>query len=415
MKPQRSFIGPALIYALTNAISASIPFLMLPLLTRMLTPQEYGLVTAFTLAVTIFGALTGLSVHGAVGIRYFEQDKYNLPRYVAACLLILLATTTTTLVCVAVLTPWLQQRLDISALWLLAAVGVSGAQFVTQIQLVLWQSSGKPWHFGLFRIAQSLIDASLSLGLVIGLGMAWQGRVIGIAVASAIAAIMALSFLGQKRGIQFNGSRDYVADALRFGAPLVAHTLGGLLITTGDKMVVGGLMPLKELGFYTVATQVAAVLNILYDSFFKAFQPWIIENSLHEERRIEVVTTIYKALACTTLAGAAYYIAATMGYTLLVGEQYEAGKFLLLPLILASVIRCGYFSTAIFINVAGKNEYLAINTTISGILGLVVAIISIPRLGVVGAAMGVVTSETINFILNFRSSLKAYPMPWGLR
>jgi O-antigen/teichoic acid export membrane protein len=407
-----ALIRSTLAYAVANVVSSGIPFLILPVLTRVLSPQDYGTLTVFSLAVTYFGAMTGLSVHGAVTIRYFEQDRYDLAKYVGACFLILMTSTAVVVGVTALALHWLDADLGIPHGWILVAAAVSGAQFVTQIRLALWQSSGKVWQFGAVRVAQAAVDASTSLILVLMLGFAWQGRALGMTTAAVAAAMFAIWTLAAERGIRFSGSAVYVGDAVRFGAPLVFHTLGGLLITTGDKLVVGSLVSLNDLGQYAVAGQVVSILNVLYDAIFKAFQPWVIQRSLMADQRRQVVQTIYKVLIGTTLLGIGFLFAAMLFYPLLVGERYRSGLQLVPVLVAAAVIRCGYFATAIFINIASKNEHLALNSMLSGIAGLASAALLVPYIGLVGAAYGVVIAELISFILNMRSSNRVFPMPW---
>ena len=43
----RGLVGNAAIYTLANVTNSAIPFLLLPVLTRVLSPEEYGLVTIF--------------------------------------------------------------------------------------------------------------------------------------------------------------------------------------------------------------------------------------------------------------------------------------------------------------------------------------------------------------------------------
>jgi O-antigen/teichoic acid export membrane protein len=412
MSQLRKFLGPAAIYALTTVLSSAIPFAMLPVMTRHLSPDAYGMVTAFMLAMSILGALTGLSVHGAVSIRYFQQDRYDLPRYVGACLLILGGTSLGAAAGVALLGPLFEQYTGLRVDWLVAAVLASAAQFVIQIQLTLWQSAGQPLRFGALRICQTLTDALVTLGLVVGLGWAWEGRLTGIVLGCFLTAVVAMAMMLWQRHVRFVGARAYVGDALRYGTPLVAHVLGGLLITAGDKIIVGSMLSLADLGQYAVAAQVAMILTVVFDAVFKAFHPWVIANSLKPERRVQVVRATYRLLAATTLVGVAFYVIAMVGFELFVGSRYAAGRDLLLPLTLAAMLRCGYFSTAIFINIADKNRYLAANSLMSGALGLAAAAALTPVIGVKGAAFGVVISEALSFVLNLRCSIRVFPMPW---
>lgn len=54
----RKLFGNAAIYLGANILNAGIPFLLLPILTRVLTPADYGIVAMFSVVVSILGAFT---------------------------------------------------------------------------------------------------------------------------------------------------------------------------------------------------------------------------------------------------------------------------------------------------------------------------------------------------------------------
>ena len=47
MTAARSFVHNAAIYSLTNIINAAIPFFLLPILTRVLSPDGYGVISMY--------------------------------------------------------------------------------------------------------------------------------------------------------------------------------------------------------------------------------------------------------------------------------------------------------------------------------------------------------------------------------
>ena len=63
-----NFLHSGAIYAAANIASAGVPFLLLPLLTRVLGPVEYGHVVSFTLLVTLCLTVAGLNAHAALGV-----------------------------------------------------------------------------------------------------------------------------------------------------------------------------------------------------------------------------------------------------------------------------------------------------------------------------------------------------------
>ena len=92
MNLRHKLFGNAAIYLGANILNAGIPFLLLPILTRVLTPADYGTVAMFGIVLSVLGAFTGLSVHGAIGVRYFQLGKKELSEYVGTCVGILAVT-----------------------------------------------------------------------------------------------------------------------------------------------------------------------------------------------------------------------------------------------------------------------------------------------------------------------------------
>jgi NADH-quinone oxidoreductase subunit H len=73
------FLHAGAIYAAANVASAAVPFLLLPLLTRVLAPADYGHIVAFALLVTLCTPFAGLSVHSAVGVAWFNKSRDEIP------------------------------------------------------------------------------------------------------------------------------------------------------------------------------------------------------------------------------------------------------------------------------------------------------------------------------------------------
>src|SRR6202158_2811537 len=114
--------GAVSIYSGSNILNAAIPFLLLPVLTRVLTPADYGMVATFGVITNVLGAFTGLSVHGAVTVRYFQVDERRLAQFVGGCFAILLFSTAAVAAIVSAASPWLGTLTQLSVGWLLLAV-----------------------------------------------------------------------------------------------------------------------------------------------------------------------------------------------------------------------------------------------------------------------------------------------------
>lgn len=404
-----------MIYTLSNAISASIPFLMLPMLTRVLTPEEYGQVAMFSVVAAVLGAFTGLSVHGVVGIRFFEKEKFVFPQYVATCLAILLVSTIVVFVLVSLFLPWLVEFTKLPAKWLLVAVLVSGAQFLIMIQLSIWQSSNQPIKYGSMRIIQSSTDAVASLFLVIGLGLAWQGRVGGIAFATISVACAAFILMYRGGWVKGPPDNDYARDALRFCVPLIPHTIGGMLIAMIDRFMISNLLDIASTGIYLVALQIGLVLGLLTDSFNKAYAPWLFRSlqklQPNDELRIVRFTYVYFVAIALIAALIGLFSPAILG--VLVGEKFREAAPIVVYITTGYAFGGMYFMVANYIFFAGRTATLAFITLTTGLANIAMSYFLIKHNGIVGAAQAFMMAQALLFLGAWWLAHRSRPMPWG--
>lgn len=85
---------------------------------------------------------------------------------------------------------------------------------------------------------------------------AWQAVVTGLHTVVMLALIWRI--LGRMAHARFD--RQILRAEWRFAASLSANSLVGAFITQADKVILSGMAPLKELGYYSLAATVAAAL-----------------------------------------------------------------------------------------------------------------------------------------------------------
>jgi O-antigen/teichoic acid export membrane protein len=396
-----------------NILSAAIPFLLLPLLTRVLTPADYGTVAMFGVFLAVFASITGLSVHGAVTIRYFELSKERLAEFIGACFVLLLISTAITTVLVFAAGYWWRSMWGVPAGWLVIAALTAGMQFVISTCLALWQSSGNVVSYGILQVGQATFNIGLTLIFVLYLGMNWEGRVLGQVTAIFAFGLLCFFLLYRSGNVAYpaDGKSDYYY-ALSFGAPLVPHALGGMLIIFGGRFIIATLGSEHDVGIYMVPLQLILGLSLIFDAVNKVFHPHLLQMVKGQVDKKKIVRTVYKVM------GANFFISLCAGlsiyflYPLVVGKAFILGRELIWVLVLAAYIQSIYYLTAIFINIANKNSYLARNTFFSGCIGMAATWGLVVQYGLIGAAYGYLLTELISTALNWHSSNKVYPLPW---
>ena len=414
-----SLLSGAGVYFGTSVINASIPFFMLPVLTRFLEPSEYGEVAVFTVWVSLISAICGLSVHGAAARKYydFEDPDEHIGEFTTACLLLLISSTLVVLLVILPLAPWISGILGLSKQWVVVGVGFAFCNFLISLRMGQWQVRKEPLKYGSFQISRSILDVSLSLMLVVSLTLGVTGRITGMTAAAMLFAAIALHLLYRDGLIKRSWRPDYMKEAASFGVPLIPHILGAFLLLTIDRAVIGAVLGLESAGFYMVAAQIAGILNIVLDSFNKAYVPWLYERLKQDQRdeKLFVVKLTYiYYLALLVIAGVAFLFGGSF-LTLVAGESYAPAAEIVAWLVLGQCFRGMYLMVTSYIFYARRTKYLAMVTISSGILNIVIMFPLLQYYGVLGAAYAFCISMFLQFVFVALVARRLVSMPWGLK
>lgn len=415
MSLRHKLFGNAAIYLGANILNAGIPFLLLPILTRVLTPADYGTLAMFGIVLSVLGAFTGLSVHGAIGLRYFQLEQKELSKYVGACVGILVVSTSVIFLLVALFGSWLTEVSGVPPDWLLVAVVLSAFQFLGNIRLSLWQVTGDAKRYGAFQITQSLLNAAISLILILAAGMAWEGRVLGQTVAVTLFGVIALGWLLRDGLLRFPSEwRAHSRDALEFGVPLIPHVIGGLLIVAADRLIIVRLLDVAQAGIYMVALQVGQALGLITESFNKAYAPWLMKNLLKstEALRVTIVRGTYLYFILVLAAAAVFGLLAPMFLGFMVGESFRAAGELVIYIALGFAFGGCYYMVTNYIFFESKTKILALVTFVSGLVNIPLMFIFVEHNGIAGAGQAFMLTNALSFIGTWWLAHKLHPMPW---
>jgi O-antigen/teichoic acid export membrane protein len=412
-----SLFRSASIYTLTQAINSAIPFLLMPILTRYLTPTDYGIVAMFGVLLSFVAPFTGLSIQGAIARQYYDRDEVDMPCYVTNCLLILLSSTVIVGVIFYLLAEPISRLSSFPMQWLWAVIIVSAAQFMNQVNLTLWQVQVKPIPYGIYQITQTIVNLGFTLWFVVGLGMNWQGRVQAQVIAFGAFAVFGLLLLYYNGWIKFKVNKEYIKNALNFGVPLIPHALSGTIKTMVDRVMIASMVSVASTGLYSVGFQIGMIIGILEDSFNRAYVPWLYERLKRDQysEKIMIVKLTYAyfvSIICLALALGAI---APWFLSFFVGPQFAGSGQFVLWIAVGFAFNGMYKMVVNYIFYMRKTYILAWVTFSTGIGSIVINYFAIKYWGAIGAAYTYALIGFITFLLVWLLSSKVYPMPWNLR
>lgn len=404
------------IYTITSIINAAIPFFLIPILTRYLTPEDYGIVSMFTMLISFIGVFTGLSIHGAINVVYFDSENFEFKEYIFNCIIILLCSTLLVFIICLIFLKFLSNVTKVPEKWVLFAVLISFFQFLTLALLSIYQVRMKAINYSLIQIIQAILNLVLSILFVVILLKGWVGRLLANLLSVTLIGLFAL-FLLLTKWSKYKININYIKHALNFGIPLIPHTIGGMLMVLSSRFIITNALGLRETGLYTAGMQIGSLIGIINDSFVKAWAPWLYERLKENkfETKIKIVKfTYFYFFTILTIALIFGYFSPFI-VKIVFGKKYYDAKDVILWSSIGYAFNGMYYMVAGYIFYVYKTYYLTIITFICGILNIPITYIFIKYNNFIGASQSYAIVLFLSFILTWILASKVYKMPWLLK
>ncbi len=413
----KSLSKSSVIYIIFGFANALVPLILIPVLTRYLTPAEYGIVGFFIMILTAFSSMSALGVEGAATRKYFDEGiKSNeIAEFVGSCFLILIFTVLCLLLLTLMLTNFTSIFIGLDLIWVLAAVFAGGCMMALQLASGQAQVRNKPILFGSLQLLYGISQLSISIVLVVAFKYGAEGRMFGIFISYLMMLCISLYILKRFSWIKFNLRKDYIIEALNFGIPLLPHSLALIILAMADRYLIGVFLKFEDLGIYILAMQLAAVLSIFFNSFHNAFTPWLYSQLKKKDYTVNstIVAFTYLYIVCFVIFGfIALNFAPKIIRIMASSPEYYEAETLISFLIFAQIFTGFYLMHVGYLLYEKRTKLLSAITLSSGMLNIFLILILINPYGIQGVAVATFVSMFVRFSLVWFFSNKVHPMPW---
>lgn len=403
------------IYTLTSIINSAIPFLLLPILTRYLTPEDYGIVSMFSLLITFTTPFIGLSVNGSITRKYYDRNELNLREYIFNCILIILTSTILIGMLYWILSEPISRIVSFPRRYLWMVIVYTFSFSMNNVVLSLWQAQKKASYFGAFKNFNTLVNAVLSIMFVVAFGFDWKGRLYGQLIAVSIFGILAFYIIIKNKWIEFRFNKRYIYMAVMFGLPLIPHALSTSIISMTDRLFITNMIGIEATGIYTVGYQVGSIINLLALSFNNAYIPWLYERLKQNkyETKVKIVKFTYIYFIGIVVMALGLGFLAPLFLKFFLGKAFGESSIYVAWVALGYAFNGMYLMVVNYIFYAEKNGLLSAVTFSTAIINVALNYIFIKNFGAIGAAQSTTIVFIIKFVMVWALSRKVFDMPWG--
>ncbi len=403
------------IYSISSIISASIPFLFIPYLTRVFSPHDYGVLSMAVIIINIISPLIGLSANAAIHRKFFDLDKsIDLSRYIGNVFILLFFNFLIFLIIFLLIGKYVSEYTLVPYCWLLLVLLIAVCQFITTILLTIWQVNLKSVKYGILQVFQSLLNIGFTFLFIYIYNLGWQSRILGQLIAVSVTALISLAIIIKYKYVRFIYNKDDLLDILKFSLPLIPHNLGTLVIGFTDRILITNLINVTETGVYTVAFQIGSVLGLVNAAFINAYVPWLYDklnlNNFSIKLKIVKLTYFYFLALIIIVLFSIYFLPLIL--SILLGKAYVSANQFVLWIILGYAFNGMYLMVCGFIFYVRKTKLLSIITVITSIINFPLCYFLLINYGTIGASISMSLIYFISFIATWYLSNKVYEMPW---
>ena len=359
------------IYLVGELINKSLPFLLLPYLTRKLGAEGFGELSYYLTILALFSIFIGLSQEGAVTRYFYFYGNKAIDLIVRAGYLYNILFST-----VCLIVAWILKSEIIAYITLIATFN----SFLS-VQLALRQAQKQPIPY---IMIQFLSSVSLVLFTVLMLEYVAGDRVINRLLALLLSSVLVFFitylFINKSFKISRKFSLENYKSALvyifSFGIPLILHQLSFFMKGQVDRIFIYKLYTPAELGIYSAGVQVASVLTIFFMALNKAIVPYYYEGLKNKKLTIEKIKkyTLTSFIFISLPAFIGYFLPNTL-FVWFLGAGFGDSQFYAVLFLIGYGLTLPYLLLVNYLFFYGKNKLIASITFTTSVVYIILLVI----------------------------------------
>lgn len=391
------------LYTLSALLVKAIGFLLLPVYTLFLSPEDYGitnLVNSFT-QVAIF--IIAFSLYSAV-VRFYadyKDDREKLKRFYGT---------------------------------MVVTVSISGIIFVIlgfifHNQLILYFFEGISFYpiivialVNLFFVCLFTIHQSIMQGMQQGEKLTTRNLIVfaaqvclnllficvfrlgavGILLASLIINVIYFIYmlidLKKSDLVTFCIDSKILKESLKYSIPIMPHNLSTHIASFTSRIFINNSGNLASVGLYGVASQFGTIVDTVQSSVNQAFGPWFYEmmNTKSKEKRKEIVDFSESLLIMYSLIYMGVGLFCQEVMILMTNERYIMAWTAIPILVVAfSIKSVYYFYVYVLYYYKKATKKIFIATVTSSLANIMIAFLLVPLYGMYGASISFLAAKII--------------------
>lgn len=400
-------ISNSLLCMIGNMLIKGVVFLTIPIFTRMLTTEEFGMYNTYVAFQSICAVFIGLGLSGCIKNGKIDYDfnyngfVYNIVLFnllsfivlfgISGCIFLLIIKNSKYIalfICIMI-SSFLNSILDIfTAKWVIESR--YGIYFWVALSNILLGSLNS-----IFLIKYVFVKDK------------YFGRILGELVPLTIIIVLLLVVFMVKNATKIR--KDYIRYGLKISLPLIPHILSKILLIQFDRLMLTKMVNAAITGIYSCMYNLSSILNVILNSLDMVWISWFYKNMKEKQyNKIKKFSQIYILFFMTVCIGFSFVLPEIL-YIFAPKEYYIGIKY---AYILSLVVYVN-FMYLFYINLEFYNKdtgYASVGTVLSAVINIILNAFLIKIYQAEGAAISTLLSYGFLFLIHVLICKRKYKL-----
>ena len=459
--PLKQLAGQTLIYGLSTILARVINFLFVPIYTRHLTPESYGVVTEFMAYIAVLQVVLVLGLETGC-FRFANKEGVDPRKVYANAFVTVFGVSAAFLALMLAFANPIASALgyDGYSICIKYVGGILALDSITAIMFAKLRQENKAFKFAIIKTAKIITETVANLVLFLWFPKhvnsarwlldfvpgACEDKVIaGLKIKGSVLAnwslvspdsvtpdfsyvifaifvscvVCALLFIPDFLRLSFKLDGKLLKQMLAYSLPLMVAALPGVVNDFLDRILfryfdTNADAWRSSLGLYQAAVKLAVIMNLFIQMFRYAAEPFFFRRSQEKDSRqlYATVQEYFTAFCGLVFLGVILYIDII---ALILGPHFRSAVGVVPVMLLSYMLLGMLFNVSMWYKLSGKTN-MAIWITLSGlVVTAIVIVLFMPKYSYWAAAFGHLASYIVMFAISSVLGAKYYPIPyrWG--
>lgn len=371
-------------YIIGNIFIKGINFITLPIFSRLMSPEEFGIYNIYLSYDSILFVLVGMALHSSVKSANYHFKK-EINEYVSSISVIYLINMVNMILGVFIFKDVIYKNIGYSTekMILLIFFSTSSALITLYNELISITYEYKKYIGVAFANAFGNVTLSLVFMLTFWGNRKDLGRIVGVTIINVFIAVYILVQFYRKAKPTYKGK--YWKFGIKYCVPIIPHGVSQVLLGQFDRIMIQRIISNQAAGIYSLAGNVKLVLVVISSSISTVWSTWFFEKASRNEKETiqkygqELMLVFHVLLICVISVGPEII-------KILGGNAYKEATFLVFPMVMEAYILFLYNLIVSSEYFKQKTGYIMGGTILAALINVVTNYIFIRKYGFIAAA-----------------------------